>query len=805
MYIFSFPLSGIDGVAEKVQQQVARSRLRSSIIGQTAGLLLWPLCTVILVVSTLYYERTHDIEERTVQKELLLLRSAGLVLETSSNRAIADLLDLGLSTAVVAALSESSDKASRELATFLGLFLAEHDHFTNVYLFSLASGAPVEISDRISAQDISTQRFIETLDYREGQVGVNFPTISRIEVNESAPLLQIAVVLPHRPGQSPAVLVGDILLTAFHSFFTESEHIRGEELYLINRGKLFGSKDRGEIDAIGNSEIALSEPVIRAIVNSSIDPLIVDGDHVTFAYMSTASSLHQAGVRSYRYIQGGAGVEPAGDGAVLISIIPAKYFSSQKIEYAQFLLMLAAALLIPSVVVCIVLAKARLRARLEARSRYREQMQHLEELESKVGQRTRELDERNLQLSAEIAERLSAENQLKQSNELLSGMLESLDGIIYVADFDTYEILFANEYLKRLFGFDPVGKKCWQFIHSSQDGPCVFCTNNKLLDPTGEPIGSYQWEYQNPFDKKWYAAKDQAIMWSNGNFVKLEIAVDITEQKRLQHFLKEARKQAELAQGIRSRFVALVAHDLKSPFFSITQMLKRILERETFNHRVHQQFLENFVENGYRMLQMIDNLLSMDRFESAGVKLDRTFFDGSAMVEEVLQNFSHLAYDKGVTLVNAVPASNTIFADRYLYFVVLNNLVSNGIKFSKSGDTIEVYVRNSNRPMTISVSDTGKGMSMEYVQNLFKADIKTSRKGTEGEQGSGLGLIFCQDILKAHYGIIDVESEQGVGTVFHIVLPECSPVGDVVLQTVDPISLADFRDPPMDDERTQSF
>jgi signal transduction histidine kinase len=224
---------------------------------------------------------------------------------------------------------------------------------------------------------------------------------------------------------------------------------------------------------------------------------------------------------------------------------------------------------------------------------------------------------------------------------------------------------------------------------------------------------------------------------------------------------------------MRSRFVALVAHDLKSPFYSITPMLKRILERETFSSEVHRQFLENIVTNGYRMLQMIDDLLSMDRFESAEVKLARTFFNVAEMTKEVIDNFRHLAEEKSLRVVNSLPDDCLVYADKYLYFVVLNNLVSNAIKFSEAGGTIEVLQPDPQRPMTISVRDEGQGMSPEYLENIFKLDVKTSCKGTKGEPGSGLGLLFCQDILKAHGGTLTVESEEGKGSVFSIVLPEC--------------------------------
>lgn len=436
----------------------------------------------------------------------------------------------------------------------------------------------------------------------------------------------------------------------------------------------------------------------------------------------------------------------------------------------------AAILLVLFGIVCFLLAKYRINAKKEKEFRYIQQIDHLAQLEEKISQRTRELDQRNRQLSGEITERLEAEAQLKQSNELLSGIVGTIEGIIYVVDFKTHEILFANDYLRNLFGFDPVGKKCHQLIHSAEDKPCMFCNNQRLLADAEKPLEPFQWEYQNPFNKKWYRAKDQAIRWSDGRFVKLEIAIDITEQKSIEHFLQEARRQAELAMGMRSRLVALVAHDLKSPFYSMTQMLKRILEREHFSHKIHRQFLENIVINGQRMLQMIDNLLSMDRLETGGLKLEKSFFNVHQMASEVVQNFINQAFDKAIRMKNSIPPEAEVYADRHLYFVVLNNLMSNAIKFSQRGGTVELYLPDPKRTMSIAVRDNGEGMSREYVENLFRSDIKTSSKGTKGETGSGLGLIFCNGIIEAHHGRILVESQKKVGTTIVLELPECSKV-----------------------------
>jgi signal transduction histidine kinase len=173
---------------------------------------------------------------------------------------------------------------------------------------------------------------------------------------------------------------------------------------------------------------------------------------------------------------------------------------------------------------------------------------------------------------------------------------------------------------------------------------------------------------------------------------------------------------------------------------------------------------------------MIDNLLSMDRLETGGIKLEKSFFNVHDMAREVLENFTNQAFDKDIRMVNSIPPGGEVFADRHLYFVVLNNLMSNAIKFSRRGGTVELFLPDSQQPMSVAVRDKGEGMSRDYAEKLFRSDIKTSSRGTKGETGSGLGLLFCNGIIEAHHGRIMVESEEGVGSTFVIQLPECSKV-----------------------------
>jgi len=123
------------------------------------------------------------------------------------------------------------------------------------------------------------------------------------------------------------------------------------------------------------------------------------------------------------------------------------------------------------------------------------------------------------------------QDALKNSVKRFETVMNSIDSVVYVADMETYKILFMNRYAKNIIGDDPVGKICWKILQKNQTGPCDFCTNSKLLTPDGKPTGVYTWEFQNTVSKRWYEIRDQAINWINGKTVRMEIATDRTARK----------------------------------------------------------------------------------------------------------------------------------------------------------------------------------------------------------------------------------------------------------------------------------
>lgn len=117
-------------------------------------------------------------------------------------------------------------------------------------------------------------------------------------------------------------------------------------------------------------------------------------------------------------------------------------------------------------------------------------------------------------------------------------VMDSIDALVYVADMQTYEILFINKYGRKLFT-DITGKICWQTLQSGQDGPCSFCTNYLLINQDGTPAPPHVWEIQNSVTKRWFHLVDRAIFWDNDKLVRLEVASDITDRKN-EEIVKEA-------------------------------------------------------------------------------------------------------------------------------------------------------------------------------------------------------------------------------------------------------------------------
>ncbi|MDT8445606.1 MAG: sensor histidine kinase [bacterium] len=245
---------------------------------------------------------------------------------------------------------------------------------------------------------------------------------------------------------------------------------------------------------------------------------------------------------------------------------------------------------------------------------------------------------------------------------------------------------------------------------------------------------------------------------------------EVAEKQRLTEVLAEAKQHAEEATEMKTTFLSLVAHDLKSPFFSILGILRRILRKEANLDPKHRNLLESSILSGQRLLDMIDKLININKIQTGGIQPDYQEILPHDMVGEILDQFADAADQKGISLVNDLAPKMVVETDPFLLGEVLSNLISNAIKFCSTGDQIRVY-REGTKGLKLVVADTGLGIEPQVMQMLFKEQFSTTTTGTLGEKGTGLGLPYSADIMRLLGGEISVESEINQGSQFILSLP----------------------------------
>lgn len=246
---------------------------------------------------------------------------------------------------------------------------------------------------------------------------------------------------------------------------------------------------------------------------------------------------------------------------------------------------------------------------------------------------------------------------------------------------------------------------------------------------------------------------------------------EITERWRAEEKMLKAKLHAEEETRLKDQFVSLVSHDLRSPLSSIIGLL-RMMATDTVDplSETQKELVSRMISASQGLVNMIDQLLNISRLKTGKIIPAPKKFTVRDMTHEVMESVQHLASEKMIKMENRVPQEIKLFADWDLYYQVIQNLLSNSIKFCRQGDTITVYAPDVNGGV-IAVKDSGVGISPRILADIFKHEVKTTTVGTSGEKGTGLGLPFCYDIMKAHEGDLTVETRPGEGTTFFVSLP----------------------------------
>lgn len=251
--------------------------------------------------------------------------------------------------------------------------------------------------------------------------------------------------------------------------------------------------------------------------------------------------------------------------------------------------------------------------------------------------------------------------------------------------------------------------------------------------------------------------------------VNFRLQQEIIDRKHAEENLKKARDEAERANGLKDKFIALVSHDLKSPINGIMGSLQLIQINQECT-KISKDLINLGIGSCKEMINLIDEILNLSKIKNGRVCLELTCFSAHEAANLVIEKNACEANKKGVELINEIDQNIKINADHGLLSEVIHNLISNAIKFCAKGD--KIWIKSTpDEPTLITVTDTGVGIHTERLDTLFQYEEYTSTSGTSGEKGTGLGLPLAKDIIEAHGGHLLVESTLGQGSTFSIKLP----------------------------------
>lgn len=243
------------------------------------------------------------------------------------------------------------------------------------------------------------------------------------------------------------------------------------------------------------------------------------------------------------------------------------------------------------------------------------------------------------------------------------------------------------------------------------------------------------------------------------------------EQESRFHALAEAVEAARVAIRAREELVALVSHDLRNPI-SIIQMNASLLLLDLPPNASPsmRRRADAIVRSAKWMSRLIHDVLDSSRLESGALSLQRTDEDLDRLVTEAVELLRPLAVDKGITLdVQLGAAGHRVHVDRARMLQVLSNLLDNAIKFTPPAGRIVVRTELEDGHVIARVSDTGPGIKLEDQAHVFRRYWRA--QDDHDHHGAGLGLYLARGLIKAHGGVIGVQSTPGAGATFYFTLP----------------------------------
>jgi PAS domain S-box-containing protein len=369
----------------------------------------------------------------------------------------------------------------------------------------------------------------------------------------------------------------------------------------------------------------------------------------------------------------------------------------------------------------------------------------------------------------DVSERKKLDEMEHELLERLTTIINNINSGILLIDKENKTIADVNPVAAKMIGLPRekiIGNICHKFVCAELEDKCPMIdikqkedkSERVILDKDGNEI---------PVIKSVVSVK------LKGKEYLVESFYDISQRKKIEEVLIEAKMAAEASDRAKSEFLTNMSHELRTPLNSIigfSDMLLHIRQHELDQKQT--RYLNNISNSGKHLLDVINDILDISKIEAGRMDLSIEETDVVEIMDEIRKNVSSLVEQNELTLeFDIADDVATINTDKLKFKQILYNLIGNAIKFTREGGSIKISAKRVLNMIEVEVKDTGIGISEQNQKDLFEPFRQVDSALSRNYQGSGLGLAIVKKYLEMQKGSIKVESEPEVGSSFIFELP----------------------------------